>query len=569
MGWVHRRRDHGGLIFIDLRDRAGIVQVVIDPSKAPEAHAVASEVRSEYVLAASGAVARREAGRENPNLPTGEVEIAADAVELLNTARPLPFEVNREADVDESLRLKYRYLDMRRERLKDNLVTRAKIARTMRSYLDDRGFIEIETPILTKATMEGARDYLVPSRLHPGDFYALPQSPQQMKQLLMVGGMDRYYQIARCFRDEDLRGDRQPEFTQLDLEMAFVEREDVLQLVEGLYTEIAETCSDRRLFAKPFPRFSFEEAMARWGSDKPDIRFGVELTDYSDALRATAFNAFAGALRAGGVVKGIVAPGWASLSRKETDDLIEVAKQFGARGLVPLALDADGLRGPAARFLTETESRALIERSQAEQGDLLLLVADAPAVAADVLGRLRLEVGRRCNLIDNAILGFCWIIDFPLMEWVPEENRWTFMHNPFCSARTTDIAAIRADPGGVPSNQYDLACNGYEVGGGSIRIHRPEIQRVIYELMGYEPEEIEASIGHMLEAFEYGAPPHGGIATGLERTVMLMVDEPNIRQVMAFPKNQSALDLMMDAPSPVSEQQLRELHIGLRLPPGS
>ncbi|MSQ24366.1 MAG: aspartate--tRNA ligase [Chloroflexi bacterium] len=564
-GWVHRQRDHGGLIFIDLRDRAGIVQVVFNPEITPDAHKVASEAHGEYVLEIEGPVSLRPAGTENSDLPTGAIEVVAIRAEVLNPSLPLPFEVSRDADLDESLRLRYRYLDLRRERMKNNIVTRAKVVKTMRDYLDERGFIEIETPILTKSTLEGARDYLVPSRVHPGEFYALPQSPQQLKQILMVAGLDRYYQIARCFRDEDQRGDRQPEFTQLDLEMSFVERNDVLELMEELYIRIAETCSQRKLMAKPFPRYSYEEALRRWGSDKPDLRFGVELVDLSDEVGETTFNAFSAVLAAGGVVKGIVAPGWASLTRKETDALIDQAKQFGAKGLVTLAVEADGLRGGAAKFLSEQETGRIVARSGASLGDMLLIVADQPLVAADVLGRLRLEVGRRCNLIDDNLLAFGWIIDFPLMEWLPEENRWTFMHNPFCSAIVMDADAIRANPGGIASNQYDLACNGYEVGGGSIRIHKPEIQRVIYELMGYSKEETEASIGHMLEAFEYGAPPHGGIATGLERTVMLMVDEPNIREVMAFPKNQSAQDLLMNAPSGVDERQLRDLHIGLHL----
>jgi aspartyl-tRNA synthetase len=566
MGWVHRRRDHGSLIFIDLRDRTGLIQLVFDPADAPEAHAIANECRAEYVLAVRGQVMRREAGRENPNLPTGEVEIHAQEAELLNPAKPLPFEVNRDADVDESVRLKYRYLDLRRERLRENIVLRAKIVKTIRDYLDEREFIEIETPILTKATMEGARDYLVPSRVHPGEFYALPQSPQQIKQILMVAGMDRYYQIARCFRDEDLRADRQPEFTQIDLEMSFVEREDVMDVVEGMYIRISETCSPRRLQTKPFPRFSYEEAIRRWGSDKPDVRFGVELVDLSDEVRGTQFNAFASVLAAGGLVQAIVAPGWADLSRKETDALIDQAKQFGAKGLVTLGVEADGktVHGGAAKFLAPDEVVRIVSKSDAKAGDMLLIVADQPLVTADVLGRLRLEVGSRCGLIDENVLAFCWIVDFPLMEWLPEENRWTFMHNPFCSARTDDSEAIRANPGGVPSNQYDLACNGMEMGGGSIRNHKPEAQRLIYELMGYSPDEIEASIGHMLEAFEYGAPPHGGIALGIDRTVMQMASDYNIRNVIPFPKNQAAMDLLMQAPSPVGPKQLDELHLRLK-----
>lgn len=567
MGWVHRRRDHGGLIFIDLRDVSGVVQVVLDPSDATEAHGVADEARNEYVMAIAGQVVRREEGRDNPNLATGEIEVHAHAAEIINRARPLPFDINKDVDVDESLRLRYRYLDLRRERLKDNIVVRSKIVKTMRDYLDERGFIEVETPILINATMEGARDYIVPSRVHPGQFYALPQSPQQIKQLLMVAGLDRYYQIARCFRDEDLRAERQPEFTQLDLEMSFVDRDQVMETVEGLYVRIADTCSTRKLMSREFPRYSWEEAMRRWGSDKPDLRFGVELIDFSEDLRATGFQAFSGVLEAGGVVRGIVAPGWGSLSRKETDDLIDQAKQFGARGLVTLAVDADGFRGPAARFITDEERSRLIQRSGAQVGDMLLIVADAEPKAADVLGRLRLEVGRRCNLIDDNLLAFAWIIDFPLMEWDEDEEHWTFVHNPFVSPVVMDVEAIRRDPSKVLSNQYDLACNGYEVGGGSVRIHRPDIQRLIYEMMGYGPEETEASIGHMLEAYEFGAPYHGGIATGLERTVMLMVDEPNIREVMAFPKNQSAQDLLFGAPSEVGERVLRDLHIDVRQPP--
>ncbi|HLY65242.1 MAG TPA: aspartate--tRNA ligase, partial [Chloroflexota bacterium] len=564
MGWVHRRRDHGGLIFIDLRDRSGLIQVVFDPEASPDAHAVADESRAEYVLAIRGSLLSREPGRENPNLPTGAVEIHAQEIELLNPAKPLPFEVNRDTDVDESVRLKYRYLDLRRDRLRDNVILRAKIVKTIRDYLDERDFVEIETPILTKATMEGARDYLVPSRIHPGEFYALPQSPQQVKQILMVAGMERYYQIARCFRDEDLRADRQPEFTQIDLEMSFVEREDVMDLVEGMYTRIAETCSSRKLLAKPFPRYSYEEATRRWGSDKPDLRFGVELIDLSGDVQGTQFQAFSNVLASSGVVKGIVAPGWASLTRKETDALIDQAKQWGAKGLVTLAVEADGLRGGAAKFLAEDEAKRIVERSGAKLGDMLLIVADQPAAADDVLGRLRLEVGSRCGLIDENVLAFCWVIDFPLMEWVSEENHWTFMHNPFCSARTADLVAIRANPGAVISNQYDLACNGMEMGGGSIRNHKPEAQRLIYELMGCSPAETDASIGHMLEAFEYGAPPHGGIALGIDRTVMQMASDFNIRNVIPFPKNQAAQDLLMQAPSPVNAKQLRELHIDVK-----
>ena len=568
MGWVHRRRDHGGLIFIDLRDRSGLLQVVIDPSEAPEAHRVASEARNEYVLAVRGPIVRRAAGRENPDTATGEVELHAQDIELLNPARPLPFEVNREVDVDESVRLKYRYLDLRRERLRHNVITRHQVVKTMRDYLDARDFVEIETPILIKSTPEGARDYLVPSRIHPGEFYALPQSPQQLKQILMVAGLDRYYQIARCFRDEDLRAERQPEFTQLDLEMSFVDEGDVMDLIEGLYIEIAERCSHRTLLFKPFPRLPYEEALRRFGSDKPDMRFGVELIDLSADLSGSGFKAFSSVIEAGGQVKGIVSPGWGSLSRKETDGLIGQAKQFGAKGLVTLAVEADGssVRGGAAKFLAAEEVARVLKRTEARAGDLLLIVADQPEVVANALGRLRLEVGRRAGLIDDQRLAFVWITGFPLLEWLPDEQRWHAMHNPFSAPATFDVEALKANPAGMGARQYDLACNGYEVGGGSVRIHKAPVQKAVFELLGLSEEQIQEQFGHVLEAFEYGAPPHGGIAMGVERTVMLMVDEPNIREVMAFPKNQAAQDLLMQAPSPVTAKQLHEL--GLQLEPG-
>ncbi len=566
MGWVHRRRDHGGLIFIDLRDRTGLVQVVVDPQHAPAAHAVANEARAEFVLAVRGRVLMREAGRDNPNLATGQVEVHADEIELLNPARPLPFEVNRDVDVDESVRLKYRYLDLRRDRLKRNILVRHRIVKTMRDYLDAHDFTEIETPNLIKSTPEGARDYLVPSRIHPGEFYALPQSPQQMKQLLMVAGLDRYYQLARCFRDEDLRAERQPEFTQLDIEMSFADESDVMELVEGLYTRIAEECSERTLLFKPFQRLPYEEAIRRFGSDKPDMRFGVELVDLSEDVLGTQFNAFASVLASGGQVKAIVAPGWAALSRKETDALIEQAKQFGAKGLVTLGVGDDGetVHGGAAKFLTPDEVKRIIARSQARPSDMLLIVADQPATVADVLGRLRLDVGRRCGLIDDSKLAFVWVTGFPLLEWLPDEGRWHAMHNPFSAPVVMEVEALKAEPGSIGARQYDLACNGYEVGGGSVRIHKAEVQKAVFELLGLSEDEIREQFGHMLEAFEYGAPPHAGIATGLERTVMLMVDEPNIREVMAFPKNQSAQDLLMQAPSPVTAKQLEELHLQLK-----
>ncbi len=565
-GWVHRRRDHGGLIFIDLRDRYGLVQVVVNPAEAPDVHRLADQARNEYVLAVRGRVVTREAGRENPDMATGAVEVQAQDLEILNAARPLPFDVNKEVDVDEALRLKFRYLDLRRERLKHNIVTRHKVVRTIREYLDERDFVEVETPILIKSTPEGARDYLVPSRVYPGHFYALPQSPQMMKQLLMVAGLDRYYQIARCFRDEDSRADRQPEFSQLDLEMSFVDEADVMGLMEGLYVRLTETCTERTLQSNPFPRLTYQEAMARFGSDKPDIRFGVELVDLSDVLAGGEFKAFTSVLEAGGTIKAIVAPGWAGLSRKETDGLIDQAKQFGARGLVTLGVEEDGktVHGGAAKFLSAAEVERILARSDAKPGDMLLIVADAPLVTADVLGRLRLEVGQRCQLIDESVLAFVWITDFPLLEWLPDQQRWHAMHNPFSTPTSDDIDKLKSDPASAGAKQYDLACNGYEVGGGSVRIYKAPLQRAVFELLGLTDEQIQEQFGHMLEAFEYGAPPHGGIAMGIERTVMLMVDETNIRQVMAFPKNQAAADLLMQAPSPVTKQQLDELHIQLK-----
>ena len=564
-GWVHRRRDHGGLVFIDLRDRYGLVQLVLNPEEHPALRAEADQLRNEWVLGVRGQLVRREAGRENADLPTGEVEVQVHELEVLSAARPLPFEVNRETEVDEAVRLKYRYLDLRRERLKNNVITRHQVVRTIREYLDARDFIEVETPILIKSTPEGARDYLVPSRIHPGQFYALPQSPQQLKQLLMVAGLDRYYQIARCFRDEDSRADRQPEFSQLDLEMSFVDEGDVMDLIEGLYTRLVEHCSERRLRFSPFPRITYREALARFGSDKPDLRFGVELADVSSVLQGSQFNAFAGALAGGGAIQAIAAPGWGELSRKDTDALIEQAKQWGAKGLVTLAVEPDGqtLRGGVARFVAPAEAAALIAATKAAPGDLLLLVADAAPVAASVLGRLRLEVGRRCGLVNDNELAFVWITDFPLLEWLPDQQRWHAMHNPFSSPEPASEEALEGDPAGVGAKQYDLACNGYEVGGGSVRIHRAPLQNAVFKLLGLSDEQIREQFGHMLEAFDYGAPPHGGIAMGIERTVMLMVDEDNIRQVMAFPKNQAAMDLLMQAPSPVALDQLQELHLRL------
>ncbi|MCD6291643.1 MAG: aspartate--tRNA ligase [Anaerolineae bacterium] len=570
-GWVHRRRDHGGLIFLDLRDRWGIVQVVCDAALSVAAHRAAEEVRGEYVIRVQGTVRARPEGLANPELPTGEIEVAATELEVLNPARTPPFYINEDQPVDEALRLRYRYLDLRRPRMQRNLILRDKIVSYIRDYLHERDFVEIETPILIKSTPEGARDYIVPSRVHPGRFYALPQSPQQLKQLLMVAGFERYFQIARCFRDEDLRADRQPEFTQLDLEMSFVDRDDILELIEGLFIGLVERMepeTGKRLKTKPFPRLTYEEAMARYGSDKPDLRFGMEIIDLTDVLGPSDFRVFSATAAAGGQIKGIRAPGCGSYSRRQIDELTAFAQQRGAKGLVWLARTSEGVRSPIAKFLSTDELDRTIERLALEPGDLGLIVADQPSVVAQVLGQLRLEMGRRLKLADPDELAFVWVVDFPLYEWDETEERWSAMHHPFTSARDEDWKYLQPgpdyDPGKAKAKAYDIVCNGWEVGGGSIRIHRRDQQALMFQVLGITPEEAQAQFGHMLEAFEYGAPPHGGIAPGIDRLVAILAGEHNIREVIAFPKTAQATDLMTGAPSPVSQRQLDELHICLK-----
>lgn len=562
-GWVNRRRDHGGVAFFDLRDRAGIVQVTINPDLPKEMLDEVASVRNEWVLQIEGVVQKRPEGMANPKMETGEVEVIAKSVIVLNPSKTPPFMVNTDNDLpDENMRLKYRYIDLRRERLTRNMVLRHKVIKFMRDYLDKEGFIEIETPIMFKATPEGARDYLVPSRLFPGQFYALPQSPQQLKQLLMVAGMDKYFQIARCFRDEDLRGDRQPEFTQLDLEMSFVQRDDVLNLVEGLFTAmIPAVAPHKKLYSTPWPKFSYREVLERFGTDKPDLRFGMELIDVTDVLAKSEFKVFQSALEAGGVIKCIVAPKSAEMSRKELDALTEVAKSFGAKGMPALGITGEGVKGSAAKFFKEEELAALKQKTGAGVGDLIVFASDARAVVNKTLGGLRLWFRDKLDLADKDMMAFAWVVDFPFFAFNEETQTWESEHHPFTMPKMDDLPKFDTDPGAVLSDAYDMVCNGYETASGSIRIHRRDIQMKMFQMLGLSDEDIQKKFGHMLEAFEYGAPPHGGMAPGIDRLVMLLADEPNIREVIAFPKNQNGRDVMADAPSEVEPKQLKELHI--------
>ena len=583
-GWVHRRRDYGGLIFIDLRDRHGITQVVVDGEDAPaDVLEVASRVRPEFVLQVIGEVAPRLAGTENSKLPTGEIELRATELAILSEAKTPPFYINEpDAAIDEGVRLKYRYLDIRRESMQRNLLLRSRMVQAIREVHHAHGFVEVETPTLIKSTPEGARDFIVPSRLQPGSVYALPQSPQQLKQLLMVAGIDRYFQIARCYRDEDLRGDRQPEFTQLDLEMSFVDEPSVMAFVETMAIEVSRaTVPDRAIQEVPFPMLTFDEALERFGSDKPDMRFGMELVDLGPALvspdgtPSSGFGVFDTALTEGGRVKAIVAPGMAGVTRREIDELTERARRFGAKGLAYLALEAGGeIKSPIAKFLSEDTQRALIEGAAATEGDLILIVADRHEVTADVLGRLRVEIGARLKLADPKLLAYVWVHRFPMYQWDTENGRWDATHHPFSGVLPEDeplLATSSGDParpspddpaGRARALQYDLALNGWELGGGSIRIHRHDLLERSFLLQGQTLEGMREKFGAVLDAFEYGAPPHGGIALGIDRWAALLAEQTNIREVMAFPKTQSGSDLMLEAPSAPDTNQWDEL--GLR-----
>ncbi len=562
-GWVHRYRTHGGINFIDLRDRFGIVQIVANPMSSPDAHKIAEEVRFEWVIQVTGTVNLRPEGLQNPNLSTGEIEVEAKDIRVLNQAKALPFMINRDEDIDEQTRLHYRYLDIRRERMRNNLELRHRVVKFIRDYLDNEGFLEIETPILFKTTPEGARDYLVPSRVHPGEFYALPQSPQQLKQMLMVGGIERYFQIARCFRDEDQRGDRQPEFTQLDLEMSYVEREDIMNLIENMFTKmVAQIVPHKRLFASPWPRMTYREALDRFGKDNPDIRYGLELINITDLAENSGFQVFEKTVNDNGQVRGINAKGLGDYSRKQLDELADYVKQYGAKGLAYLAIPTEGeQRSSFAKYLQPDIINKIFARMECEKGDLLLFIADQPEVVFESLARLRVLLAERLKLIDPDVLAFCWVIDFPFVNWNQEEQRWDPSHHLFTSPKLEDIPYLDSDPAKARGQQYDLVLNNYEVGGGSIRIHDRKLQEKVFALIGLDVEVARERFGHMLEAFEYGTPPHGGIAPGIDRICMILASEPNIREVIAFPKNQMARDVMASAPSAVEAKQLVELHI--------
>ncbi len=559
-GWVSRRRDHGGLIFVDMRDRSGIVQIVFDGSTEGLDFAKAETLRNEFVIGVRGSVRARSEDTINPKMATGEIEILVAELRILNKAKTPPFYIQDGVDADENVRLRYRYLDLRRPEMQRNIMLRHRVTKIMRDYLDANGFLEIETPMLCRSTPEGARDFLVPSRLNPGQFYALPQSPQIFKQLLMVSGFEKYFQIVRCFRDEDLRADRQPEFTQLDIETSFLNQDQILTLMEGLIKQIFEATLDVEV-KTPFERMSWEEAMRRFGSDKPDMRFGMELQDISELVKGSEFKVFNSVLENNGQIKVIRVEGYADIPRRELDGLVEYVKTYGAKGLAWIQYSAEGVKSPFKKFYSEETFEAVKKATGCETGDLLLVVGDKPSVVAQALGELRLEMARRRGLIDPNKLCFLWVVDFPMFEYVEEDKRYKAMHHPFTSPREEDIDLLLTAPDKVKANAYDIVLNGVEVGGGSLRIYRRDVQEKVFEAIGLTAEEAHAKFGFLMDAFEYGTPPHGGIAFGLDRLVMLMAKRKSIRDVIAFPKTQSAIDPMSHAPGEVDEKQLRELYI--------
>lgn len=566
-GWVHRRRDHGGLIFIDLRDRYGITQVVFDPSGNKDAHISAESIRSEFVITIKGVVRGRPDGQSNKEMSTGEIEVLADFIEILSRSQTPPFEIDQDKEVGEDVRLKYRYLDLRRQRMKKNIELRHRVIKSIRDFLDKEEFLEIETPILIKGTPEGSREYIVPSRIYPGTFFVLPQSPQQLKQLLMVAGMDKYFQIARCFRDEDQRGDRQPEFTQLDLEMSFIDEDDIMNLNERLLIKLlTDNVPNKEILKTPVPKLTWHDAMSKYGSDKPDLRFEMPLSDVSDIVSNSEFKVFSGTIQHGGVVKCLRVSNGADMPRSETDSYEDLAKSYGAKGLAYLSWKDGEVKGPIAKFLSEDELKRIRERTEAVEGDNVFFMADRFDLACNVLGAVRLKIADKLGLRDDSKLALCWIVDFPMFELDEETGNFSAAHHPFTSPKHEDAELLTTDPAKARSKAYDLVMNGVEIAGGSIRIHDAALQSKVFDALGISKEDAKLRFGHMLEAFSYGAPPHGGIAWGLDRFIMLLADEPNIREVIAFPKDQKAKDIMTGAPTELPAEQVAEMHIKVSLP---